>query len=461
MFDISGSNLSTVNIASPITPSLIYVISPINYEFGGQGKITGNSRLIKSLRGALTLKGDHDYNGATKVEQGELYIDGTLANTPVTVYYDAALGGNGTIATSVVFNKYARIAPGRRGSAGKFSFAVAPDLNKTVLEWEKGDTLAIAGDLNLTDRMTLHVKTRALGEYPVVAYTGAFGGTVGQIDVKSDFNDCTFTLKDSLNTIWIAVNSLEDATLAGGGTEKNTTIFTPKPGKYYRIINYAVSANSSTGFTNSPRYMAVTEKDGIGVLGSTTGFAWNNRALLWEITPDASNASKFNIRNMESGKYFNNARTDLQGNAVNSNGSGNILLVDNPLPYSFTFALNEKPAQANVADSISFFRINNAAGKQIRAVSFANQWSWDNGTLNRADMVFTFVSVDKTLFSGMAIDNPAVTGNDPLISIKYYNLQGINVLKPYGDGIFIVKYLYQSGKVKTKKIISTVKRPQI
>ncbi|URD37851.1 phosphatase PAP2 family protein [Methylobacterium tardum] len=59
--------------------------------------IAGSGTLAKTNSGALTLTGISTLTGATTVEAGQLVVNGSLANSLVTVRQGAGLGGSGTV----------------------------------------------------------------------------------------------------------------------------------------------------------------------------------------------------------------------------------------------------------------------------------------------------------------------------------------------------------------------------
>jgi hypothetical protein len=60
---------------------------------------------------------------------------------------------------------------------------------------------------------------------------------------------------------------------------------------------------------------------------------------------------------------------------------------------------DQQPSQSGLYGQVSMYRINSPSFKnqQIRARGFADDWFWGSGTLDRADMVFTFVEIDASL----------------------------------------------------------------
>ncbi|MDR0871140.1 MAG: autotransporter-associated beta strand repeat-containing protein [Planctomycetaceae bacterium] len=67
-------------------------------------RLTGSGGLIKSGDAALLLSGTNDYRGDTVINDGKLYLDGTLTHSDVIVNDGATLGGTGTVYSNVQFN---------------------------------------------------------------------------------------------------------------------------------------------------------------------------------------------------------------------------------------------------------------------------------------------------------------------------------------------------------------------
>jgi autotransporter-associated beta strand protein len=72
--------------------------TPTAHSITLSGKLTGAGALTKAGAGKLTLSGNNDYVGLTKVNAGTLLVNGSLAaSSAVTVSSGAAVGGTGTI----------------------------------------------------------------------------------------------------------------------------------------------------------------------------------------------------------------------------------------------------------------------------------------------------------------------------------------------------------------------------
>jgi hypothetical protein len=67
-----------------------------------------------------------------------------------------------------------------------------------------------------------------------------------------------------------------------------------------------------------------------------------------------------------------------------------------------------------------------------------------------ASSTSSIISVDGTVTElDKSID---IDSNDPLIAIRYYNLQGVEVQQPQENGIYLIKKIYASQKTETLKI---------
>ncbi len=176
----------------------------------------------------------------------------------------------------------------------------------------------------------------------------------------------------------------------GGGTRAGTSTFVPAEGKFYRIICYAtIPYNSGTNFGGTPKYLTFNSN---GTLGTTETYAWDDPDLFWVITPVADG---YAIQNYGNKKYI--AAT----NNVTIDDAARIGTSDTPVTLTINYTGDKQASQSGVSGSISMYRINCPSNHsyQIRARGFADDWIYGNGTIDRADMAFTFVEVDASLIS--------------------------------------------------------------
>jgi autotransporter-associated beta strand protein len=101
---VLGSNQLTVG-----SNDLSTTVSGTIRDGGASGGIGGS--LVKVGAGTLTLTGTNTYTGATTVNAGTLFVNGSIANSAVTVNSGATLAGIGTVGATTI-NSGGIFAPG-------------------------------------------------------------------------------------------------------------------------------------------------------------------------------------------------------------------------------------------------------------------------------------------------------------------------------------------------------------
>jgi autotransporter-associated beta strand protein len=208
LFDISGNNSGTVQLEGSISPSILYVMTPIghDYVFGGTGSITGTTELWKSQNGRLILNGNHTYTGKTIISEGILELNGSLQSK-------IDLRAKGTIAGNAVLNGGVQSEPGLNYEGGRFSpgtvtskfgkITVNGDLslgggiylemnlqtkgtaaNDTLIKF---DTIDVKGNLTLSGVNYVHVVSSEekpfAGKYPVLTWSGNINGDISNFSI--------------------------------------------------------------------------------------------------------------------------------------------------------------------------------------------------------------------------------------------------------------------------------------
>lgn len=92
IFNDNSTRLS-VDIIGDIEADSVIVDNTKSYVFAGNGKLVGNTTLVKRGTGTLTIKGDHSYIGGTRLSGGKVIIT-SLANE------NQAMGALGGVVTS-------------------------------------------------------------------------------------------------------------------------------------------------------------------------------------------------------------------------------------------------------------------------------------------------------------------------------------------------------------------------
>ncbi|MGU3451742.1 phosphatase PAP2 family protein, partial [Methylobacterium fujisawaense] len=132
--------------------------------------ISGSGTLSKTNSGTLTLTGLSTLSGATTVQAGRLAVNGSLANSVVSVLPGAELGGSGTV-----------------GGIGALS-------GGTVSPGNSIGTLTVAGNAAFAAGSTYRVEANAAGQADRIAATGSAtlsGGTVQVLAASGAYNPRT------------------------------------------------------------------------------------------------------------------------------------------------------------------------------------------------------------------------------------------------------------------------------
>lgn len=262
--------------------------------------------------------------------------------------------------------------------------ATLKDPTTVVLTWknaeEGADKIVVEMSENGVDYTTA---AEVEGNATTATIQGLKEGQVYYFRLKAVKGD-----EQSLYSAAVSVN--DEHMRPAGGIPAGTESFVPQEGRLYRIINYGtVPYNSGTTYAGAPKYLTFNAD---GTLGSTTDFEWNNPALLWEITPASEGEGQVYIRNYATREYLNPS-TETVGDGAR------VTAVAQAAPFEIVFSTNETVAQSGLQGQVAMFRINSPQnkGQQLRPVTFEDNWIWGNGTIARADMAFTFSSLDASL----------------------------------------------------------------
>lgn len=262
--------------------------------------------------------------------------------------------------------------------------ATLKDPTTVVLTWknaeEGADKIVVEMSENGVDYTTA---AEVEGNATTATIQGLKEGQVYYFRLKAVKGD-----EQSLYSAAVSVN--DEHMRPAGGVPAGTEAFVPQEGMLYRIINYGtVPYNSGTTYAGAPKYLTFNAD---GTLGSTTDFEWNNPALLWEITPASEGEGQVYIRNYATREYLNPS-TETVGDGAR------VTAVAQAAPFEIVFSTNETVAQSGLQGQVAMFRINSPQnkGQQLRPVTFEDNWIWGNGTIARADMAFTFSSLDASL----------------------------------------------------------------
>ena len=196
LLDHTGDTSSALALAGTLTPGEVVVHNAVgkDYVFAGSGSLAGPMTLTKAGLGSLTLESAHAYAGETRVQQGDLILNHTLAASRVVVEGLGRVAGDGDLAAGLVVKARGRVSPGADGAAATLVVGSRLELNDAVLRIDlaatpaaASDRLAVTGDLALNgiSRIDLNrlAGPPAAGVYPLITYTGALTGTLANVAV--------------------------------------------------------------------------------------------------------------------------------------------------------------------------------------------------------------------------------------------------------------------------------------
>ncbi len=264
LFDLTGSNNTSIALSGTLTPGDVTVYSPKDYTFDGStGSLSGGMKLTKVGKGKLTLSGTNTFTGATTVWDGALVVNGDLQQSPVSVWggaWGGALAGGATggrVAGTGRFSQLVKIryrgaiTPGAgMGSPGTLTFgnglvmedgsSMAMDLSD-VPGGMSNDLVTVNGNLTLQGVNTFFIHklnaTLPPGIYPLINYSGALVGNANSIKVLG-LEGIPVTITNSPGQIALVVK-----------TVRSPSTLTWTGGQNGNVWDLATSANWLNGVT--------------------------------------------------------------------------------------------------------------------------------------------------------------------------------------------------------------------
>ncbi|WP_210212155.1 MULTISPECIES: autotransporter outer membrane beta-barrel domain-containing protein [unclassified Mesorhizobium] len=205
--------------------------------------IEGSGTLTKRGAGNLGLTGINTLNGATTIEAGKLSVNGSLANSAVTILGGGALGGNGTVG-STTLQAGGVIAPGNSIGLltiqGNFVGAGGAVEIEAILD----------GDASSTDKLVIAGNTSGTANVKVIGLGGGGAQTVDGIKII----DVGGTSAGTFNLLGDYVFQGDQAVVAGAYAYRmyQNGISTPADGDWY--LRSALINPVDPGGPSSPLY---------------------------------------------------------------------------------------------------------------------------------------------------------------------------------------------------------------
>ena len=217
------------------------------------GILSGDGGFIKDSAGLLTLSGENDYTGSTRVKAGTLTLDGSLVSAQVTVDLGATANvTDGGLASDTVLTANGTVNFTADDTISELFGSGAVDLDDSTLTVTSGEfSGAISGNGNLTKVSPLLV-SKTLG--PSVA-TLILSGTNTYTGV-TQIDGGTITLDGSLasKTINVTPSASLDVTTAGLAVNAALT----NDGTTSLTVDDTVDTYSGGGTLNGPGKLNAT-----------------------------------------------------------------------------------------------------------------------------------------------------------------------------------------------------------
>jgi|GEM_PF-3451688 len=234
-FDDTGAATATVNIATALRPLGVTVNSSSNYTFTGSGKITGNTSLLKTGSGLLTIANSNDFTGGVLINAGVLRVanNGALGLGAVTVAGELQLSNAVTIANAI-------------NLAGTLRNAAA---NNTV-----NGKITVTGDAAIQSDTAL---LTLAGGITNIGYSLTVGGT-GNVTINSQITGAGSLTKNGGGTLTLGNNG---NTLTGGVVINEG------------VLNITVTGNASASALGAARSVTINS-NAVLRLGVADALGW-------------------------------------------------------------------------------------------------------------------------------------------------------------------------------------------
>lgn len=173
------------------------------------GVLSGGGVLSKTGGGNLILSGVSTFSGPTSVEGGTLSVNGSLADSTITVQSGGALGGSGVVGTTTVAAG-AALAPGNSigtlSVAGNLAFAPSSVYRVEVDADGHNDRTNVTGTAALNGAVALEAASgsyAASTNYTILNAAGGLSGTFSS--VTSDLAFLTPSLSYDANNVLLSL----------------------------------------------------------------------------------------------------------------------------------------------------------------------------------------------------------------------------------------------------------------
>ena len=177
-FTMNGlSGRGTITLSNNYTPSLVVGDNDSDGDFEGNINCTNGTLSFRKIgKGTQRIGGSVTMNGTLAVENGTLLLDGDVSAASLSVASGAAIGGTGTISTSLNFADGAKLTRKVSGTGLEEPLKVAAV--------NEGATITVEADANTWK--TESCLLRVTGDSTLTGLNFARGENMGHLEIRAD-----------------------------------------------------------------------------------------------------------------------------------------------------------------------------------------------------------------------------------------------------------------------------------
>ncbi|NLT03436.1 MAG: rhamnogalacturonan lyase [Bacteroidales bacterium] len=266
-------------------------------------------------------------------------------------------------------------------------------------------------------------------QYPPVAYD-AYSAIIDT--AQTFFNKLSSqTTQTEVDSLLSLLTSSMDTFIAA----QNRVLSRPDSTVYYAIYSYGVSGGSQIAATPdmTKKYITATPAGKLSYLTGST---------------DANDSYNDTIRTNPAAQWIVLPSTDKEGYVTIRNRATNMYLqilssmVETPVDVHVLYRKTENGKMAcSIQESDSTLKCLQLFSTAVSSTRY----------IDRVQMRWVFEPAAPIT----ALIHPTIDSNDPVVSVRYYTLQGIQQVAPEKPGLYIQVTTHQSGAIHSKKFVLT------
>ena len=217
---------SHIILNEAVSPAVIYAM-PVRGQrqfVDGTGSFEGSMDFWKSQQGTFAINVPMNYTGTTYISEGILEVNNTIQG-PVELRARGTLAGNATLVGNLLLEgalnyEGGRLSPGNVSEPfGTITLKRSLNINKPLFfetnidNTPSSDLLSIEGDLDISSKLTIHVKhTGKLqpAEHRLITFTGEFKGKAANIRVIG-LEGLSYNIKVDEHAVCLVINEQRQA----------------------------------------------------------------------------------------------------------------------------------------------------------------------------------------------------------------------------------------------------------